>query len=106
MGKDLPGLLLILALATWRTLDWSLEIVPGMGEPLVALPTLRLDPATAPWSQLALFPGVGWGRAQRIARDRGRLGEWVRPAALSLLPGVGATTSAEIGAWARSLEEP
>jgi len=75
--------------------DWNIG-----GGPNTLIPDLEHDDA----QRLGWLPGVGSFRARKIIEQRPFLQVPLTPARLSLLPGVGETTAADVAAWYAGLD--
>ncbi len=63
---------------------------------LEALPSAKIDLATASWVELDWLPGIGQQTAKSIVEQRPRLGAPLTLENLASLPGVGKATSSQI----------
>ncbi len=93
----------LLALAAARVLLHALLAAPEpLCDPCTGPPTLPPDLARDGVERLAWLPGLGPGRAERVVRERAFLGAPLSINTLTLVPGIGETSRAQI---AEALQE-
>lgn len=86
----------------------AISLLSARSEPTISPPSAGpfIDPATAPFTEFRLLPGVGPRLAERIDAYREEHGPLRRPEDLLGVRGIGPATLRAIEPWLRFEEEP